>query len=1160
MFVRIAASKFNEEEYQKKIEETKKNIYLRRNKNRTAIKKIAAIQRQLDDLDVANRSLPVYYYLILCNICYAIVQNDVFNHFILVCIVIAGALVGIATYYGEEDDTSTMDMIDTVIFWVFWVELLVKFMSEGVGWWNFFIGPEWRWNNFDFLVVLASTVLNNGNVTLLRLVRLLRLAKVFRKIPQLQMIIMGLVGGLKSIFYIVILMMLTYYLYAVVGIIYLAPNDPWHFGSVEFSMLTLYRIATLDNWGDAFFVSYLGCELVPSEYYASTQHEADSYHTWSDDVDDGWSTTRTRVGGLFYCDSERETERAPGWLVVSYYVSFIMLASFCMLSLFVGAVSMSMAESMEKMQEEKAKKRHAKNRAMIDGKIVELTNFDNMTRENKRKVELVEQAFTGQNLHLIHIKVKIDWGNPLTVYKYVSDMCDVLVESAFFNNFITFAIMIAGILVGLETYEEFATRPGISEWMYVLDLCVFWVFIFEMAVKVIAEEFQPMNYFSSSWNCFDAFVVFGSVITSIDFIPGMSGSKSLVMMLRLLKLMRVLKLMRALKQLQVIVEALMKGMSSIGFVGLILIIFFYFFGVLGMMFFKDNDPWHFNSLHMTMISLFQCATLDDWTPILYINMFGCHLYGYDDDWGCDPELAMGQPWLATIYFVFFTLVGGLVLLTLFIGVVSMGMDEAEKEQKEESKVNTRVEKIALVEGLGDDEVALYREVFRVIDFTQSSKIGKDELNFGMKVANMKLDEEEFSSLFAKVDKDKSAAIDFAEFLEFMFDLKDQLNSWPIERRQSVGNTSKKRKKKDGFNFLADKGKAKVVPMYGDESGSDMESGTGSRAGSPMPIKHAWSNEKNAEDNHDVYIMRTGGGSYDKQHHGRAGDGDVIHHGNQRYGSNDSAEKEKTSAKGGSGSERRRRMQKDTSDSGISMLQMESLDDEDHHQGQSRGRRRSVDDKLVNDKHQEELRTQKQQLSELQEQIKMLHAHIASLTPAANPNPAAAPGFGFGAVPGFGSPGANMVPSQVIAQQAFVAQQQQMAFQQILMQQHIMAQQQQQQGQGPSSDDTQAMQGMYSPGMMPGLGLASTAPAAMIMPNPQMFSSMTLPYGSPGGTSFGQTYAGVALDGRSPGEMGDRVAPMTPQSGNAKFPKKTPSSRDSSSSPSKKAVKSLVCSI
>ena len=60
-----------------------------------------------------------------------------------------------------------------------------------------------------------------------------------------------------------------------------------------------------------------------------------------------------------------------------------------------------------------------------------------------------------------------------------------------------------------------------------------------------------------------------------------------------------------------------------GFIAIILFIFFYVFAIIGMIMFKENDPWHFGTLHISLLTLFRCATLEDWTDVMYINMHGC---------------------------------------------------------------------------------------------------------------------------------------------------------------------------------------------------------------------------------------------------------------------------------------------------------------------------------------------------------------------------------------------------------------------------------------------------------------------------------------------------------------------------------------------------------
>ena len=47
----------------------------------------------------------------------------------------------------------------------------------------------------------------------------------FRKIPPLQILVMGLLGGLKSVFYILALLFLVFYIYAILGIFIFREND-----------------------------------------------------------------------------------------------------------------------------------------------------------------------------------------------------------------------------------------------------------------------------------------------------------------------------------------------------------------------------------------------------------------------------------------------------------------------------------------------------------------------------------------------------------------------------------------------------------------------------------------------------------------------------------------------------------------------------------------------------------------------------------------------------------------------------------------------------------------------------------------------------------------------------------------------------------------------
>ena len=113
---------------------------------------------------------------------------------------------------------------------------------------------------------------------------------------------------------------------------------------------------------------------------------------------------------------------------------------------------------------------------------------------------------------------------------------------------------------------------------------------------------------------------------------------------------------------------------------------------LGVGLFKPNDPWHFGTLHITFVTLFRCATLEDWTDVMYINIYGCDKYGYADSLvpgiGVGCETPKAQP-LTVLYFLIFQVLGALVLLTLFIGVVTTAMEEATSDDDDDDTGHRR---------------------------------------------------------------------------------------------------------------------------------------------------------------------------------------------------------------------------------------------------------------------------------------------------------------------------------------------------------------------------------------------------------------------------------------------------------------------------------------
>ena len=252
------------------------------------------------------------------------------------------------------------------------------------------------------------------------------------------------------------------------------------------------------------------------------------------------------------------------------------------------------------------------------------------------------------------------------------EICRSLVKSKHFNGFIIGTIIVAGIVVGIETFPEME-RSYAGLWK-VLDKVILAIFTVEILIKMVALAPNPLRFFRDGWNVFDF------VIVAVCFLP---FGGSYVAVLRLFRLLRVLRLITVVPKLQIIVGAILRSLPSMFYVTVLLGLLFYIYAVIGVMFFRGNDPVHFGDLWTSMLSLFRVVTLEDWTDVMYIQMFGSDAYqGYNQSVEGMEITPKAQPLLGAFYFVSFVLIGTMIMLNLVIGVVINGMDNAQKEVAE----------------------------------------------------------------------------------------------------------------------------------------------------------------------------------------------------------------------------------------------------------------------------------------------------------------------------------------------------------------------------------------------------------------------------------------------------------------------------------------------
>ena len=183
-----------------------------------------------------------------------------------------------------------------------------------------------------------------------------------------------------------------------------------------------------------------------------------------------------------------------------------------------------------------------------------------------------------------------------------------------------------------------------------------------MILKLTANSPQPWRYFKDGWNIFD-FTIVVLCLLPMD--------SQFAVVLRLGRTMRLLRLVSALPKLQLLVGALLKSFSSMSYVGLLLGLMFYIYAIAGVNLFGGHDREHFGSLPRAFLTLFQTITLDDW-KFLFASATGA------------------SPAIAAAYFVSFILLGTMIMLNLFIGVIMDSMAEMHAELDEQVRAKQSI--------------------------------------------------------------------------------------------------------------------------------------------------------------------------------------------------------------------------------------------------------------------------------------------------------------------------------------------------------------------------------------------------------------------------------------------------------------------------------------
>lgn len=195
-----------------------------------------------------NRNSPGRGYAIVQG-CRRLAESRGFEESVLAVIIANAVLLGLETSpqlmarYG-----SWLELSNLLIQGVFVAEILVRMTAYWPRPWAFFRNG---WNVFDFVIVAASLIPAGGVTTGVgRLLRLLRVTRLVSLSPGLRLIVATMLTSIPSMGHVVALLSLLVYVYAILGYQFFHTVDPAHWGSLSAAALSLFQVITLEGWAD----------------------------------------------------------------------------------------------------------------------------------------------------------------------------------------------------------------------------------------------------------------------------------------------------------------------------------------------------------------------------------------------------------------------------------------------------------------------------------------------------------------------------------------------------------------------------------------------------------------------------------------------------------------------------------------------------------------------------------------------------------------------------------------------------------------------------------------------------------------------------------------------------------------------------------------------